>query len=89
MHVHVHQNDLMRTTIELTDDQRSELMRIAAKRGHKGFSGIVQEAVDAYLRQQGEREGAIRTALSLEGTFKGRPAEEFEERVKSIRASWR
>ncbi len=79
----------MRTTIELSDEQRAELLRLAAKRGLKGFSHIVQEALDEYLRRQGGREQAIATALTLKGCLTGKAADDFEARVASLRESWR
>ena len=79
----------MRTTIELTDEQRSELLRLAAKRHLKGFSQIVQEAVNEYLLHQGGRAEAIEAALSLRGCLDCRAADRFEERVRSLRESWR
>lgn len=42
----------MRTTILLTDEQRAKLIELAAQRGHKGYSKLVQDAVDAYLAEQ-------------------------------------
>jgi hypothetical protein len=79
----------MRTTIELTDEQRSELLRLAAKRHLKGFSQIVQEAVNEYLLHQGGKAEAIDAALSLEGCLDSKAADRFEERVLSLRESWR
>jgi len=80
---------LMRTTVELTDDQRAELLRLAARRGIKGFSQIVQEAVDEYLQHEGGKEQAIVAALSLQGSLVGESADRFEERVHSLRELWR
>ena len=79
----------MRTTIDLTDDQRAELLRLAAKKGMKGFSQIVQEALEEYLKRQGGREEAIATALNLNGCLKGKAADDFERRIKSLRELWR
>ncbi|MGD0309382.1 MAG: ribbon-helix-helix protein, CopG family [Acidobacteriota bacterium] len=79
----------MRTTIELTDEQRAELLRLAAKRRLKGFSEIVQEALDEYLQRQGGRDEAIATALTLKGCLKRKEADEFEKRVKLLRETWR
>ena len=79
----------MRTTIELTDEQRAELLRLAANRHLKGFSSIVQEALDEYLRRQGGKEESIATALTLQGSLKGKAADEFEERIESLRELWR
>ena len=79
----------MRTTVELTDDQRAELLRLAARRGIKGFSQIVQEAVDEYLQHEGGKDQAIAAALSLQGSLVGESADRFEERVRSLRELWR
>ncbi|PWU12442.1 MAG: hypothetical protein C5B49_16355 [Bdellovibrio sp.] len=79
----------MRTTIELTEEQRAELLRIAAQRGMKGFSHLVQEAVDAYLEIQSSRASLIDAALALKGVLKAKSADEFEERTKAIRENWR
>ena len=79
----------MRTTIELTDDQRAELVRLSAKRRLKGFSQIVQEAVDEYLLRQGGREQAIATALTLKGLLGKKEADELAERVRVVRELWR
>lgn len=39
----------MRTTIELTDEQRSALLALAGRRGLRGYSSLVQEALAQYL----------------------------------------
>ncbi len=79
----------MRTTVELTEKQRAELLKLAAQRGMKGFSGLVQEAIDAFLVSQASRASLIEAALAMKGAFKGDAADEFEARTKSIRGSWR
>lgn len=79
----------MRTTIELTEDQRSELLRLAAQKGMKGFSQLVQEAVNAYLDSQNSRASLIEAAIALKGSFQNKSADEFEQRTKAIRENWR
>jgi len=79
----------MRTTIELTEEQRSELLRLAAKRGLKGFSPLVQEALNEYLQQESKKLHLIDAALGLKGVFQGKAAEEFEERATALRTNWR
>lgn len=79
----------MRTTVELTEDQRAELLKIAAHRGLKGFSQLVQEAIDAYLDAQASRAAFINAALGLKGALKGKSADEFEQRTQTIRGHWR
>jgi hypothetical protein len=41
MHVHASKIRVMRTTIELRDDQRARLLEIAAREGRKGFSHLI------------------------------------------------
>jgi predicted transcriptional regulator len=39
----------VRTTIELRDELRAKLLEMAGRRGEKGFSHLVEEAVDRYI----------------------------------------
>ncbi len=41
----------MRTTVELRDDQHAALAALASRRGLRGYSSIVQDALDLYLRE--------------------------------------
>jgi len=79
----------MRTTIELSEEQRSELLRLAAKRGLKGFSLLVQEALDEYLQSEAKKLHLIEAALEMKGSFQGKSGEDFLERAEKIRSSWR
>jgi Arc/MetJ-type ribon-helix-helix transcriptional regulator len=87
MHVHVI-FQIMRTTIEMSEVHRAALLRLAAERRQKGFSGLVAEAIDAYLGNLGvgdERVGAQR----LRGVLSASDAEELEARTRAVRESWR
>ena len=42
----------MRTTVEIPDVQRARLLELAARRGEKGFSRLVQEAIDRLLAEE-------------------------------------
>jgi predicted transcriptional regulator len=79
----------MRTTVELNEEQRAALLHLAAKRGLKGFSQLVQEALDRYLEQQASRDGLIDAALGLRGSLKGKDADDLAGRVEQIRSRWR
>lgn len=39
----------MRTTIELRPEHRAKLLELSARRGEKGFSSVIAEAIDTYL----------------------------------------
>ena len=47
----------MRKTIELTNDHRSSLHALAARRGLRGYSKLIQEAVDLYIQEMTAKEG--------------------------------
>lgn len=89
MHMHAYNIDPMRTTIELRDDQRARLLEIAARRGEKGFSGLIQEAVDRYLEHLVAQEHRIREALLVIGAVDDEGAEHMEGVVRQLRGGWR
>ncbi|MBI3180553.1 MAG: hypothetical protein HYZ28_00165 [Myxococcales bacterium] len=79
----------MRTTIEITDRQRARLLELAAERGEKGFSRLVQEALDQYLEGRLAREERVQEAVAVLGTLSPRAAEALEASVRDIRGRWR
>lgn len=79
----------MRTTVEISDEQRARLLELAARRGEKGFSGLVREALEMYLAEIDRRHRLARRALSAIGSFDAEEAEELERSVERLRASWR
>jgi predicted DNA-binding protein len=79
----------MRTTIEITDEQRARLMEIAGRRGEKGFSRIVQEAVDLYLERMDRSDEAVRDAIAAIGSLSDRSAERMAASIREARRRWR
>ena len=79
----------MRTTIELPDAQRARLLDLAARRGEKGFSRLVQEAVDRLLAEEASRKARVDAALALEGSMCAKAADELAASVARIRRVWR
>lgn len=77
----------MRTTIELREDQHRALGALAQRRGQRGFSQLVQEALDAYLDDLGADE--VQALLGLEGTLSDEDARRVGERIAEVRGSWR
>jgi len=88
MHVHACQSRRMRTTVEIPDEQRAKLLELAAKRGEKGFSSLIQEALELYLQGQ-QRHQAVERARALQGTLRADEADELEAATKRIRGRWR
>lgn len=79
----------MRTTVEIPDEQRARLLEIAGARGEKGYSRLVQEAIDLLLKERRRKESAVEAALAQRGVLRDDEADEFEERVRQTRMSWR
>ena len=81
----------MRTTIEITDEQRAGLLELAAQRGRKGFSFLVREAIERYLATEGVagRRRKVEAALEVLGTLSEEEADRLEEARRKIRESWR
>ena len=79
----------MRTTVEITDAQRAGLLDLAARRGEKGFSRLVQEAVDRLLADERAGKGRVEAALALEGSMTAEAADELTASVARLRSNWR
>jgi hypothetical protein len=79
----------MRTTIELKDESRAKLLEMAARRGEKGFSTIIDEALDLYLRAAEAGEGRRRAALALRGRLGAGAADRLRSVASALRGAWR
>ncbi|MGA9361177.1 MAG: hypothetical protein ACLP3C_27665 [Mycobacterium sp.] len=77
----------MRTTVEITDEQHRALSAIAQRRGVRGFSALVQEALDGYLANLNVDEVDI--LLGLEGVLTDSDAQEMRSRISDARTTWR
>jgi len=79
----------MRTTIEIRDDLRARLLALAAQRGQKGFSKIVEEAVERYLADEERRAERLKEILALRGSLSREDAEEIRAEIRRLRQNWR
>ena len=79
----------MRTTVVITDAQRAGLLELAARRGEKGFSRLVQEAVDRLLADERAGKGRVEAALALEGSMTAEAADGLTASIARLRRSWR
>jgi hypothetical protein len=79
----------MRTTVEMKPEHRSALLALAARRGEKGFSSVLAEAIEEYLDQERTRVQRRKEVLSLEGSLSGPEAKYLRETTISLRENWR
>jgi hypothetical protein len=82
-------NEGMRTTIEINPEHRSALLALAARRGEKGFSAVVEEALELYLAGEAERERRRAALRSLAGALSPNDAAELRGCTRELRESWR
>ena len=89
LHAHACRIRFVRTTIEIDDAHRAELLKLAAQRGEKGFSSLVREALDLYMRQHRARRDAVAKALGVKGAFSSGEAGALEASIRQLRGKWR
>ena len=88
MHVHVIINP-MRTTVEMKPEHRSALLALAARRGEKGFSSVLAEAIEEYLDEEKTRVQRRKELLSLAGSLSADEANALRNTTTSLRENWR
>ena len=79
----------MRTTIEISDEQRGKLLEAAARRGEKGVSSIIGEALDHYFEGDALRREKVDRATGVIGVLTDEAADRLEADALQLRQSWR
>lgn len=81
----------MRTTIEIEDTKLRRLRELAARRGEKGFSRLIDEALDRYLSDHngGIEEERMAKLLALAGVWSDTDADAVRTRIADSRKRWR
>lgn len=69
----------------MSDDIRGRLLEIAARRGMKGFSNLVQEALETYLADRDSENERVRRAVLLKGAFREKDANNMREVIHALR----
>jgi hypothetical protein len=70
-------------------EHRSALLALASRRGYKGFSAVLGEAIESFLQGEVEREKRRKILLSLGGSLSKKDGEELLRTTKELRESWR
>lgn len=81
----------MRTTVEIDDVQLARLKVLAAQRGEKGYSRLINEALKRYLAEmsEAEREERRKTVAALKGSLSDEEADEARRVIRELRENWR
>jgi len=79
----------MRTTVEMKPEHRSALVSLASRRGQKGFSSVLGEAIESYLRAEQDRAKRRKSLLSLAGSLSSAEAVHLRQTTQALREQWR
>jgi metal-responsive CopG/Arc/MetJ family transcriptional regulator len=79
----------MRTTVEMKPQHRSALLALAARRGEKGFSSVLAEAIEEYLDEERTRVLRRKELVSLAGSLSAEEAKSLRSTATSLRENWR
>lgn len=79
----------MRTTVELSDDLIAALHALAVKKGYRGYSRVMEEAVKHYLRDHEKNELSLSVLMKMRGSWNAEEAAETKKRLEEIRKNWR
>jgi hypothetical protein len=79
----------MRTTVEMKPEHRSALLSLAARRGEKGFSSVLAEAIDVYLKGEDLARQRKAILLAAAGSISEEEADRLHAVTKALRENWR
>jgi hypothetical protein len=79
----------MRTTIEISDRHRSVLVALAAQRGLRGYSEIIEEALDNYIAEQVRDPDTKEKVLAMRGTWQEDEIKRTRSRLVELREQWK
>jgi hypothetical protein len=64
-------------------------MELAARRGERGYSAVVEEALSRYLDDEERRRLRVESARSVIGAMREEDAREIETSIGALREHWR
>lgn len=79
----------MRTTVEIPPEQRQALHAIAMKRGLRGYSKVIQEAVAFYIQNKKELKSERLELLRLKGSWSQATTRKVRKRIRQVRENWK
>lgn len=78
----------MRATVDLPDHLRAAVLAVAARKGYRGYSKVIVEALEFYLAEKEAKESGLHELLRLRGTWSRREADAIKARIVDSRANW-
>lgn len=87
MHSNASMHLLVRTTVELSDHTYTRLRAKAAERGMRGFSAIVEEALERHLESDGGND-LVAALVDAEGAWSESDVKQWERACGEAWATW-
>lgn len=78
----------MRATVEIPDHLRAAVLAVAARKGYRGYSKVIVEALEFYLAEKEAKESGLQELLNFRGTWSHQAATKARERIAASRANW-
>jgi predicted DNA-binding protein len=78
----------MRTTIELPETLRARLQSLAVRRGQRGLSTIVREAVEHYLDGEDDRRWDAEETRAVMGALNEQDARDLQALQRRLARRW-
>lgn len=75
--------------MEIPEGQRQALHAIALKKGLRGYSRIIQEAVAFYIQNKEELNAARMQLLQLKGSWSPTHTRRVRQRIDQVRGNWK
>lgn len=79
----------MRTTIEVSDRHRIILLSLSAQRGLRGYSGIIQEALDYYIEHKIRTKDEKGDILKMKGSWETEETKKIRSNLTELRKNWK
>lgn len=86
-HMHVRMQQV-RTTVELSDPLYRRVRALAAARGERGFSPIIEIAVREYLDREADDTGADDAFAAARGAWSDEEADQFSAELRDAWSTW-
>jgi hypothetical protein len=78
----------MRTTIEIQDRYRSILHSLAVKKGLRGYSTIIEDALDTYIDGLSRKDSLKNEILQMMGSWQEEEISQVKDKIKEMRKNW-
>lgn len=78
----------MRTTVELSDLHRQVLSQLSHVRGYRGYSRIIEEAIDFFVERNPFNKNERLRLLKLKGSWSDTEAGEVRSTLSEVRKNW-